>query len=119
MAGGLEAREHVGVEALAAVDWAEADAVGRDARARGAAAVPERCRAAHRRAPRRRQGVRAVPVLVTRRPERVVHGLAGGRLVPLVEVARTDELAGETKTQLDQLPSQHDQTPPALLVDLI
>jgi len=98
MAGGLEAREHVGVEALAAVDGAEADAVGRDARARGAAArraaaVPERCRAAHRRAPRRRQGVRAVPVLVPRRLQRVVHGLPRRRLVPLVEVARADELA--------------------------
>ena len=50
----------------------------------------------------------SVPVLVGRRPERVVHGLTGGRLVALVEVARADEmsllLVKQRTPQLDQLP---------------
>jgi hypothetical protein len=99
--GGVERREDVAVEALAAVDGAEADAVGGNARARGpaprrACGVPERARAAHGRPARRRQRVRAVPVLVARRLERGVERDA--HLIPeaLVEVARADELPAKS-----------------------
>ena len=98
--GGVERGQDVGVEALAAVHWRVAHAVGRHARAgraarRRAVAEPEHGGAGHRRARRRGQRVRAVPVHVARGVHRRVQRARRGG-VALVEEARADQLPATT-----------------------
>jgi hypothetical protein len=104
--GGVERRQDVRVEALAAVHGRETHAVGRHARARGAAgrravSEPEHRRAGHGRAARRGQRVRAVAVHVAWGVHRRVQR-ACRRRVALVEVARADQLPGCTHTHAGQ-----------------